>query len=66
MYFLKTNFLSLALKITANTFLSLEFGQHFNSEMILEAAIGVCIHEWSKIQYVNKGIVNQSLIGSST
>ena len=37
--------------------------------MILEAAIGVCIHEWSKIQYVNKGIdriVKQSPIGSST
>ena len=34
--------------------------------MILEAAIGVCIHEWSKIQYVNKGVVKRSLIGSST
>ena len=34
--------------------------------MILEAAIGVCIHEWSKIQYVNKGVVRRSLIGSST
>ena len=36
--------------------------QRFNSDMILEAAIGVCIHEWSKIQYV-KG-VKWSLIGS--
>ena len=34
--------------------------------MILEATIGVCIHEWSKIQYVNKGVVKRSLIGSST
>ena len=29
--------------------------------MILEAAIGVCIHEWSKIQYVNKGVVKRSV-----
>ena len=27
--------------------------------MILEAAIGVCIHEWRNIQYVNKGIVKR-------
>ena len=27
---------------------------------------GVCIYEWSKIQYVNKGIVKPSLIGSLT
>ena len=33
--------------------------------MILEAAIGVCIHESVKVQYVNKGVVKRSLIGSS-
>ena len=33
--------------------------------MILEEAIGMCIHEWSKIQYVNKG-VKRYMIGSST
>ena len=64
--FFLSNFLVLALKIIANTSLSLEFGQRFNSDMILEAAIGVCIHEWSKIQYVNKAVVKRSLIGSST
>ena len=42
----------------------LEFSQRFNSDMILEAAIGVCIHEWSKIHYINKGVIKQSLIGS--
>ena len=61
-----SNFLSLALKIIANTSSSLEFSQRFDSNMILEAAIGVCIREWSKIQYVNKGIVKRSQIGSST
>ena len=34
--------------------------------MILGAAIGVCIHGWCKIQYVNKGIVEGSPIGSLT
>ena len=34
--------------------------------MILEAAIGVCIHEWSKIQYVNKGVVKRSVFTAST
>ena len=58
------NFPWLFIKIIANT-LSLEFGQRFDSDMILEAAIGVCIHEWSKIQYVNKGVGKLSLIGSS-
>ena len=58
------NFPWLSIKIIANT-LSLEFGQRFDSDMIQEAAIGVCIHEWSKIQYVNKGVGKLSLIGSS-
>ena len=59
-------FPSLALKIIANTSLPLEFGQRFNSDMIMEAAIiSVWIHEWGKIQYVNKGVVKRSLIGSS-
>ena len=35
-----------------------------NSNMILEVAIDVCIHQWSKIQYVNKAVVKRSLIGS--
>ena len=63
-----SNFPSLALKIIANTSSSLEFSQRFNSDMILEAAIDVCvcIHIWSKIQNVNKGVVKRSLIGSST
>ena len=60
-----SNFPSLAQKIIANT-ASLELGQRFDSDVILEAAIGVCIHEWSKIQHVNKGVVKRSLIGSST
>ena len=30
-----------------------------------QAANSVCIHEWSKIQYVNKSIVKRSLIGLS-
>ena len=34
--------------------------------MILEAAIGVCTEELSKIQYVKKGFVKRSQIGSST
>ena len=59
-----SNFLSPALKIIPNTSSSLEFGQRFNSDMMLEAAIGVCFHEWSKIQYVYKGVVKRSLIGS--
>ena len=67
MYFIfLSNFPSLAQKIIANTSLSLEFGQRFNSDMILEAAIVACMHEWNKIQYVNKGVVTRSLIGSST
>ena len=41
-------------------------GLSIGSLTLLEAAIGVCIHEWSKIQYVNKGVVKRSLIGSST
>ena len=61
-----SNFPFLAQKIIANTSSSLEFSQRFNSDVILEAVIGVCIHEWSKIQYVNKGVVKRSLIGSST
>ena len=61
-----SNFPLLALKINANSSSSLEFGQHFNSNLILGAAIGVCIHGWCKIQYVNKGIVEGSLIGSLT
>ena len=74
-YFFLSNFPSLALKIIANTSLSPEFGQRFDSDMILKAAIGVyvcvcvcvcvCIYEWNKIQYVNKGVVKPSLIGSS-
>ena len=55
----------LAQKIIANTSSSIEFCQRCNSNMILEAAIAVCIDEWSKIQYVNKG-VKRSLFGSST
>ena len=67
MYFIfLSSFPLLAQKIIANTSSSIEFSQQFNSDMILEAAIGVCIHEWSKIQYVNKGVVKLSLIGSST
>ena len=57
MYFFKSNFPPRAQKTIANTSSLLEFGQRFNSDMILEAAIVVCIHEWSKIQYVNKGVV---------
>ena len=63
MYFF--NCQSPALKIIANTSSSLEFGQRFDSDMILEAAIGVCIHEWSKLQYVDKDVVKRSLICSS-
>ena len=69
MYFFLSNVPSLAQKIIANTS-SQEFGRRFNSEMILEAAIDVCvcvyIHEKGKIQYVNKGVLKRSVIGSST
>ena len=40
-----SHFPSLAQKIIANTSSSLEFSQRFNSDTILEADIGVCIHE---------------------
>ena len=42
------------------------FRQRFNSDVILEAAIGVHMYSWmGKLQYVNKGVVKLSLIGSS-
>ena len=63
-YFFLSNFQSLAQKIIANTSSSLEFSQRFNSDTVVEAAIGVCIHEFSKTQYVNKDVVKRSLIGS--
>ena len=70
MYFISLcTFPSLALKIIGNTSSSLEFSRRFHqrhADMILEAAIRVCIHEWSKIEYVNKGVVKQSLIGCPT
>ena len=65
-FFFLSNFPTLAQKIIANTSSSLELGQRFDSDLILEAAIGVCIHEWRKIKYVNKGVVKRSPISSST
>ena len=63
-YFFLSNFQSLAQKIIANTSSSPEFSQRFNSDTIVEATIRVCVHKWSKIQCVNKGVVKRSLIGS--
>ena len=66
-----SNFPSLALKIIVNTSSSPEFGQRFDSDMILEAAIDVfvclcvcvCVcafMKWNNTQYVNKGVVKRS------